>query len=160
MISSLVSPSPHSSLLWGVSTFRKCCYSCNCNYQHEQVAATACSKKYSAVIAVFFSETITPGISLGQDKDAVKKHFKEECTWYNCTLLVWVIFWNQKKLKVVLNRCTWGRLMEVSPYPSYVLYNYLISLRLLPVACFHLYHLHLIRGNSESRLMRLRRICR
>lgn len=105
-----ISPLPHSSLLWGLLTFCKCCYSCNCSYQYEQVAGTACSKTQN-MIAVLFSETIIPRTLLGQDKDAIKRHFKEQRTWYNCTLLVWVIFWNQEKLTVVLNQCTWGRLM-------------------------------------------------
>ena len=136
----------------GASIFCKCCYSSNCNYQYGQVAPTSCSKNHSVIFAVLFSETIIPGIWWGQDKDAVKWHFKEQCTWYNCTLFVWVIFWDQKKLTVMLNHCTWGRLMKVSLYPFYVWYSYLISSWLSPVACFHSYQLQLFRSNSESRV--------
>jgi len=115
-ISTSFSLSPlHSPLLHlhslhdqGMETSYKCQYSCNDGYPYGQITTTVHFKTshhcHNFVFRNYHSRN-----TAGQDQelwviDTVKQPFKEYCIWYNYTLLIWVIFQDQKKWMITAEK--------------------------------------------------------
>jgi hypothetical protein len=98
----------HPLLDQGVEMSYKCRYSCNDGYPYGQTTITVHFETshhcHNFVFRNYHSRN-----TAGQGQElwmiyTVKQPFKEHCIWYNYTLLIWVIFQDQKKWMITAEK--------------------------------------------------------
>jgi hypothetical protein len=127
--------SPFPSPGWGVASFCKRYNGCNGNYQCGQVTATVHSKNFTLLLNFSFY----PIWSFWEHSRAgprilnnwlVTHRRKEQCIWYSCTLLMWVMLGNDEwSFHSILFFVIWFRALDVCVWVNRVIFPKIVCSR-------------------------------